>query len=286
MTKDYYSVLRRATSALAPSTEEARQAVYDRARLAIMDADLPSEQTRSERAALEAAIERIEADADQAGRARLQQEAAARRPPVVAAAHDEHGPTMPALSRPVLVGAGAAAIALLIVGIAGAVYWGGRTDRPAPAPATKAPAVVADRATAGSNQELSYVFKRQLVYYRSIHPVGTIVIAKSQRFLYLVRPDVVAMRYTIGVGRECANAAGLLVISAKEGGLKEPRLAAASGAGADPAAPWLNLGDTGHRIFGTNPPLVSGGDGCFRLVNEDAIDLYDRVSVGTRVVIN
>src|SRR5262245_28787383 len=123
MTKDYYSVLRRATSALAPSTEEARQAVYDRARLAIMDADLPSEQTRSERAALEAAIERIEADADQAGRARLQQEAAARRPPVVAAAHDEHGPTMPALSRPVLVGAGAAAIALLIVGIAGAVYW-------------------------------------------------------------------------------------------------------------------------------------------------------------------
>src|SRR5262245_50662215 len=178
MTKDYYSVLRRATSALAPSTEEARHAIYDRARLAIMDAGLPAEQTRSERAALEAAIERIEADADQAGRARRQQEARAGRPPVVAAARDEHGATKPALSRPVVFGVGAAAVALLIVGIASAVYWGGRTDRPAAVKATKAPAAVADRAavaTTGTSQDLSYVFKRQLVYYRSIHPVGTIV---------------------------------------------------------------------------------------------------------------
>ena len=97
MTKDYYPVLRRATSALAPNTEQARQAVYDRARLAIMDAGLPAEQTRSERAALEAAIERIEADADQAARARLPRDAGGRRPPVVAAARDEHGPPKPAL---------------------------------------------------------------------------------------------------------------------------------------------------------------------------------------------
>src|SRR5262245_2989958 len=47
--------------------------------------------------------------------------------------------------------------------------------------------------------------------------IGTIVIAKSQRFLYLVRPNVAAIRYTIGVGRQCTNAVGLLLVSAKEG---------------------------------------------------------------------
>jgi lipoprotein-anchoring transpeptidase ErfK/SrfK len=48
----------------------------------------------------------------------------------------------------------------------------------------------------------------------------------------------------------------------------------------------LPLGDTGHRIYGINPPLRDGGDGCFALTNEDIVDLYDRVEVGTKVVIN
>src|SRR5262245_12991895 len=280
MARDYYSVLRRATSALAPSTEEARRAVYDRARLAIMDAGLPPEQTSAERVAMEAAIERIEAEAEQAEEARSGHARGAGRAPIAAAA--DGGDSLPhaPLPRRTMFALGAAA--LPIVAVAGAAYWGmaGRHSRTA----TNAVAVPTVAGAPSGAPDTSYIFKRQLVYYRSIHPVGTMVVSKSQRFLYLVRPEVVALRYTIGVGRECVNAVGLLVISAKEEG--EPRLAAANNSDRQPGARWLNLGDTGHRINGTSPPIVSGADGCFRLINDDLLDLYDRVSVGTRVVIN
>src|SRR5262245_64287658 len=63
MPRAYYSVLARATAALDPNTAEARRAVYDPARLAIMDAGLPSAQTNEERSALEDAIRRIETEA-------------------------------------------------------------------------------------------------------------------------------------------------------------------------------------------------------------------------------
>src|SRR3954470_17811443 len=66
MARDYYSVLVRATSALDPSTEEARRAIYDRARLTIMDSGLPATETTSERSALEDAIRRIETEVTQA----------------------------------------------------------------------------------------------------------------------------------------------------------------------------------------------------------------------------
>ena len=107
-----------------------------------------------------------------------------------------------------LIALGAAV--LLIVGAAGAAYWGlsGRHSRTT----TKAIAVATVPGAPSGAPDTSYIFKRQLVYYRSIHPVGTMVISKSQRFLYLVRPEVVALRYTIGVGRECVNAVGLLLI--------------------------------------------------------------------------
>ena len=59
MARDYYSVLARATSTLEPNTAAARHALYDRARLTIMDAGLASSETASERSALEAAIDRI-----------------------------------------------------------------------------------------------------------------------------------------------------------------------------------------------------------------------------------
>jgi len=281
MTKDYYLVLLRATSALAPSTEEARRAVYDRARLAIMDAGLAPEQTSAERAALEAAIERIEAEVEEAEQARSGHARSIGREPIAAAASGGQSLTQAPVPRRTLFAVGA--VVLLIIGVAGAAYWGlaGHHGRTTTTKAVPLPTVAG--APSGA-PDTSYVFKRQLVYYRSIHPAGTMVIAKSQRFLYLVRPEVVALRYTIGVGRECANAAGLLLISAKEEG--EPRLAAAAGNDSQPGTRWLNLGDTGHRIYGTGPPIVSGADGCFRLVNEDLLDLYDRVSVGTRVVIN
>jgi lipoprotein-anchoring transpeptidase ErfK/SrfK len=60
------------------------------------------------------------------------------------------------------------------------------------------------------------VFKRQPVYYRTTHPVGLIVVEKSQRFLYFVRPNLVAIRYSIAVGRECAELTGWFFISQKQ----------------------------------------------------------------------
>src|SRR5215217_2222826 len=73
MTRDYYPVLRRATSALVPNTDEARRAVYDRARHAITHSGLSPAEIENEHAALQAAIERLESETQQAtGRRRRQ----------------------------------------------------------------------------------------------------------------------------------------------------------------------------------------------------------------------
>ena len=62
----------------------------------------------------------------------------------------------------------------------------------------------------------SYIYLRQPVYYRTNHPVGTIVVDKTQGFLYVVRPSLSALRYGIGVGPECTASAGLYQIVRKE----------------------------------------------------------------------
>jgi len=172
--------------------------------------------------------------------------------------------------------------------------WSRAPDRGEAPKRAVAPAADTTAGRAASDPNRSFIYKRQLVYYRTVHPAGTIVIAKSQGFLYLVRPNVTALRYTIAVGRECANAAGLLLVSGKEERpappvtttqQAAPRLAAAGDSDSRSGARSLTLGDTGHRIYGTTPP-VTAGDECIALANEDIADLYDRVSVGTRVVIN
>lgn len=143
------------------------------------------------------------------------------------------------------------------------------------------------------DEKPSYIFNRQLVYYRSIHPAGTIVIAKSQNFLYLVRPKTAATRYTIGVGTECSNVAGLLLVSAKEdwsaGGPEangKDDVRTVRNAGGRFGARSLALSDSGYRIHGSDEPVSGRVTGCFPLVNDDVIDLYERVRLGTRVVMN
>jgi lipoprotein-anchoring transpeptidase ErfK/SrfK len=304
MARDYYAVLIRATAALDPNTGEARRAIYDRARVAIMDAQLPPAEIRDERTALEAAIERIE----------IELRPAAQRP-----APPRHGqggppttrdrpargetrrsrPPRPVPFRPIVVLLGAGVLAVLIVAVISYAVWPRRsvTNEAAKRPVVSVAKVEATQPAAKSgNADASYILRRQLVYYRTVHPAGTIVIAKSQHYLYLVRPNMAALRYTIGVGRECTNAVGLLLVSAKEEGPEsQPRLTVsatqpsdgpAEGANGGAGAHALALGDTGNRIYGTNPPVKSGEDGCFALANEDVADLYDRVAVGTRVVIN
>jgi lipoprotein-anchoring transpeptidase ErfK/SrfK len=143
-------------------------------------------------------------------------------------------------------------------------------------------------------------YQRQLVFFRTTEPAGTVVVHTSQRFLYVVQGNNRALRYGIGVGREGFQWAGLLKISRKaewpdwipppEMIARQPYLPRfmAGGPGNPLGARALYLGNTIYRIHGTNQPQTIGhavSSGCFRLVNNAVIDLYDRVPVGTKVVV-
>jgi lipoprotein-anchoring transpeptidase ErfK/SrfK len=303
VTRDYYSVLKRATSALDPNTERARRAVYDRARHAIIDADLPSAEIKDEQSALEAAIERIEAETQQAAPASTPRSEGEASPTATGQPPDGHERMLvrsKRFSRAMIAAAGMAA--LLLIGFVGYAFWPSGPVKTTAVPTAadpRAPSVDDPQSASGPTASTRpYTLNRQMVYYRTIHPVGTVIIVKSQGFLYLVRPNIAAVRYTLGVGRECANAAGLLLVSGKEQWregaaqpiVNEPRQVANAAESARAGSRYgpvsLALGDTGHRIHGTGTPAAPAEAGCFRLVNEDIDDLYDRVSVGARVVIN
>ena len=143
-------------------------------------------------------------------------------------------------------------------------------------------------------------FRPQPVYFRSNEPPGTIVINTDERFLYLVQPDNRAIRYGVGVGRDGFQWSGLLKISRKaewpdwrppaEMIQRQPYLPRfmAGGEGNPMGARALYLGDTIYRIHGTNQPQTIGhalSSGCFRMVNDDVVDLFDRVPVGTKVIV-
>jgi len=143
-------------------------------------------------------------------------------------------------------------------------------------------------------------FQRQMVFFRSTEAPGTIVVDTPSRFLYLVQPGNRAIRYGIGVGRDGFQWSGLLSISRKsewpdwtpppEMIARQPYLPRfmAGGPGNPLGARALYLGSTVYRLHGTNQPQTIGSavsSGCFRLVNGDIIDLYERVPVGTKVVV-
>jgi lipoprotein-anchoring transpeptidase ErfK/SrfK len=143
-------------------------------------------------------------------------------------------------------------------------------------------------------------YQRQLVFFRTAEAAGTIIVHTSERFLYVVQGNNRALRYGIGVGRDGFQWQGLVKISRKaewpdwtpppEMIARQPYLPRfmAGGPGNPMGARALYLGATVYRIHGTNQPQTIGhavSSGCFRLVNPDVIDLYDRVPVGTRVVV-
>ncbi len=143
-------------------------------------------------------------------------------------------------------------------------------------------------------------YEKQIVEYRGNETPGTIVVDTANKFLYLVQANGRAMRYGIGVGRPGFAWSGVKQISAKrewpdwtppaemlarrpdlprhmEGGPENPLGARA-----------MYLGSSLYRIHGSNEPWTIGtnvSSGCIRMRNEDVIDLYDRVNVGTRVVV-
>jgi lipoprotein-anchoring transpeptidase ErfK/SrfK len=151
-----------------------------------------------------------------------------------------------------------------------------------------------------ADEALPPQFQRQMVLYRTTEPPGTIIVHTNERFLYLVQPGGRAMRYGIGVGREGFQWQGLLKISRKQEWpdwtpppemiARQPYLPRfmAGGPGNPMGARALYLGTTIYRIHGTNQPHTIGSavsSGCFRLVNNDVADLYERVPVGTKVVV-
>ena len=129
---------------------------------------------------------------------------------------------------------------------------------------------------------------------------GTIIISTAERRLYLVQGNGQAISYGIGVGRDGFRWSGTHRITAKKewpawtppaqmlrrrpdlprhmpGGVENPLGARA-----------MYLGSTLYRIHGSNEPETIGqavSSGCFRMTNEDVVDLYNRVSIGTVVVV-
>ncbi len=143
-------------------------------------------------------------------------------------------------------------------------------------------------------------YDRQVVAYEGKEPPGTIIVDTPHKFLYLVEDGGKAMRYGIGVGRPGFTWAGVKTITAKhewpdwrppEAMLKRqpelPRFMA--GGPQNPlGARAMYLGSTDYRIHGSNEPWTIGhnvSSGCIRLRNADVIDLYNRVKVGTKVVV-
>jgi len=151
-----------------------------------------------------------------------------------------------------------------------------------------------------TEEQLDLVFQRQPVYFRTTEKAGTIVVHTSERFLYLVQGNNRAIRYGVGVGRDGFRWAGVHRISRKsewpdwtppdEMIARQPYLPRfmAGGPGNPMGARALYIGATVYRVHGTNQPQTIGhavSSGCFRLVNPDVIDLYQRVPVGTKIVV-
>ncbi len=140
------------------------------------------------------------------------------------------------------------------------------------------------------------------------YEIGTIVVDPANRFLYLVEGRFYARRYGVGVGRAGLAWKGKAIVGRKAewprwtptknmikrepekyarfangvpGGINNPL-------GARALYLYRNGRDTLYRIHGTNEPWTIGkavSNGCIRLVNEHVIDLYERVPVGTKVIV-
>jgi lipoprotein-anchoring transpeptidase ErfK/SrfK len=141
----------------------------------------------------------------------------------------------------------------------------------------------------------------EVVRFESQDAAGTIVVRTGERRLYFVLGDGRALRYVVGVGRAETQWSGTTRIEGKfirphwapppEIRRDRPDLPAliASGSPSNPmGAAALTFSGSSYAIHGTNKPNSIGGFvsyGCIRMHNDDILDLYDRVRIGTRVVV-
>jgi lipoprotein-anchoring transpeptidase ErfK/SrfK len=165
-------------------------------------------------------------------------------------------------------------------------------------------AAVAPRSVPAPEPALDPKFLPQEVSYDGPHGPGTIVIDTSERLLYLVLEGGKARRYGVGVGKEGFSWKGtekitqkrewpdwrppaeMIAREKKKGKILPAHM---KGGPQNPlGARALYLGSTLYRIHGTNAPWTIGqavSSGCIRMRNEDVTDLYERVRVGTKVVV-
>jgi len=142
--------------------------------------------------------------------------------------------------------------------------------------------------------------RRQEVPFATKEPAGTLVVDTPNTYLYYVLGGGRAVRYGVRVGRDGFTWTGVQKISRKaewpdwhpptEMIERQPYLPRfmAGGPGNPLGARAMYLGSTVYRIHGTNQPSTIGkfvSSGCIGMLNEDVSDLFDRVKVGTRVVV-
>ena len=148
--------------------------------------------------------------------------------------------------------------------------------------------------------QLAPNLRRQEVAFPTKEPAGTLIVDTSHTYLYYVLGGGRAIRYGVRVGRDGFTWNGVQKISRKaewpdwhpptEMIERQPYLPRfmAGGPGNPLGARAMYLGSTVYRIHGTNQPSTIGkfvSSGCIGMLNEDVSDLFDRVKVGTRVVV-
>ncbi len=176
---------------------------------------------------------------------------------------------------------------------------------PYAAPATRSDVI---RVAMEPRGQVKPQFQRRLVRLATNEQPGTIIIDTNNKYLYLVEGDNRARRYGIGVGRDGFGWSGVVKVGRKaewpgwtpppemrvreakkghklpafqEGGEDNPL-------GARAMYLYRNGNDTAFRIHGTNQPWSIGlnmSSGCIRMMNKDVTDLYDRVPIGTKVIV-
>jgi lipoprotein-anchoring transpeptidase ErfK/SrfK len=286
---DYVQLISRAVATLNPNTREARQALYQRARqtlvdkLRSVDPTLSHTDLNAERAALESAIQQVERDAvrrtappqRQPAQERDQERARER-----AQERYEYRDRPPLKdSRNWLRTAAVALGVLLLFAVGGGIYsfWPRSLDD------VRSMAKQRNLSSTSEPEEIKsdFVRLRQLVYYRTTQPVGTIVVDKSQTFLYVVRPNLSALRYSIGVGTQCTALSGLYHVARKE------ELPGGKQSGQQPPdSPVLYLDKADYRIHGFDGSArISLPEGCIRLIKDDVIYLYNHTPLETPVVV-
>jgi lipoprotein-anchoring transpeptidase ErfK/SrfK len=184
-------------------------------------------------------------------------------------------------------------------GFFGALFGHAASASYQPAAPSYAPSGQGDMANP-QNYQIDPQYEKQTVEYPTDEPAGTIVVDTPSKFLYLVEGGGKAMRYGIGVGKPGFTWAGVKTITAKkewpdwrpppEMLQRRPDLPRYMPGGEDNplGARAMYLGSTLYRIHGSNEPWTIGtnvSSGCIRMRNQDVEDLYDRVKVGTKVVV-